>query len=287
MRPAICGISGAVALWAAAFAVPALAQDRGNEPVEPFQIAQGLWWVGASDVASYLIQTNRGLILLDGGYESTAPQILANIRRLGFDPTQVKILLNSHAHIDHAGGLAALKAATGATLYASREDGRLMARGGREDFFLGDRAAYPPVKPDRTLGDGQRVKLGEVTLTAHITAGHTKGCTTWTFPVTVAGQVRQAMILCSNTVLPGYRLAGQESYRGIATDYEKSYRFWRSAPCEVFLASHGQFFGMSEKRKRIGAERNPFVDPQGCKAFFDKGYAAFRAELAKQQAAAR
>lgn len=281
------GILGAAVLGAAAFFMPAAAQtppQPGNQPMAPVEIAQGFWWVGASDVGAYLIQTNKGLILIDGGYDTTAPQILHNIRRLGFDPTQVKIILNSHAHLDHAGGIAALKAATGAKVLVSAEDGKLMARGGKADFFLGDRYAYPPVKPDARVRDGQKVKLGEVTLTARLTPGHTRGCTTWTLPVNVAGQVRQAMILCSNSVLPGYKLVGEESYPGIADDYEKSYRFWRNAPCEVFLGSHAQFFRLHEKRAK-GPEA--FVDPQGCRAYFEKGYAAFKAELARQQAAAR
>lgn len=278
------GILGAAVLGAAAFFMPAAAQERGNEPVRPFAVADGVWWVGASDVAAYLIQSNKGLILIDGGYATTAPQILNNIRRLGFDPRQVKIILNSHAHFDHAAGIAQLKAETGAKVLVSAEDGKLMARGGRGDFFLGDRYPYTPVKPDGSIRDGQKVKLGERTLTAHLTPGHTRGCTTWTFPVIVAGQMRQAMILCSNSVLPGYRLVGQESYPGIAADYEKSYRFWRTAPCEVFLGSHAQFFGAMEKAK--SGEADAFVDPEGCRAYFEKGYAAFRAELAKQQAAA-
>lgn len=289
------GFLGAAVLGAAAFFMPAAAQERepGNQPTRPFAIADGVWWVGASDVASYLIQTNKGLILIDGGYESTAPQILDNIRRLGFDPkSQVKIILNTHAHLDHAGGIAALKAATGAKVLASAEDGKLMARGGKGDFFLGDRYPYPPVKPDGTIRDGQKVKLGERTLTAHITPGHTRGCTTWTFPVTLEHganklQTLPAMILCSNSVLPGYRLTGQESYPGIAADYEKSYRFWRSAPCQVFLGSHGQFFRMAEKQKAIIMDGSPWVDPEGCRAYFERGYAAFKAELSKQQAAAR
>jgi len=278
------GILGAAVLWAAAFACPAAAQQEpGNGPMKPFAIADGVWWVGASDVASYLIQTNKGLILVDGGYESTAPRILDNIRRLGFDPTQVKLILNSHAHVDHAGGIAALKAATGAKVLASAEDGRLMARGGKGDFYLGDKYGYPPVKPDGTVRDGQKVKLGNVALTARLTPGHTRGCTTWTFPVTVAGEVRQALIMCSNTILPGYKLAGAESYPGIAADFEKSYRIWRAAPCDVFLASHAGFFRAAEKAAK-GPEA--FVDPEGCKAFFDRGYGIFRAELARQQQAA-
>jgi metallo-beta-lactamase class B len=288
--------TAAAALAAAALvpvAGPAQAQGGAdNQPVPPFEIAEGVWWVGASDIASYLIQTNKGLILIDGGYETTAPQILGNVRRLGFDPKQVKILLNTHGHLDHAGGLAQLKAATGARLLASSADGALMRRGGKGDFGLGDAAPYPAVKPDGAIRDGQKVRLGERTLTARITAGHTRGCTTWTFPVQVreAGALatKQALILCSNSVLPMYRLAGKdESYPGIAADYEKSYRFWRSAPCEVFLASHGRFFGLDDKRKRIGQGPNPFVDPAGCRTFFERGHATFQAELKKQQATAK
>jgi metallo-beta-lactamase class B len=281
---------GTVALAAAVFASGAIAAEHDNDPVPPFRIADQLYYVGASDIASYLVVTRSGLIVIDGGYDKTAPQILSNIRTLGFDPSQVKVLLNTHAHLDHAGGLAQLKAETGATLFAMPPDSDLMARGGKGDFGLGDRATYPPVKPDQLLKDGQKITLGEMTLTAHLTPGHTRGCTTWTFPVTDtrAGQrvVRQVLLLCSNSVLPMYRLAGKESYPGIAADYEKSYAFWRKAPCDIFIASHGQFFNMQAKRKKISLDSNPFVDPAGCKAFFDKGYAAFHAKLAEQKAAA-
>lgn len=277
-------ISIAVALAAAATGAHALPHD--NDPVAPFRIGEGLYYVGASDITSFLLKTRDGLILIDGGYESTAPRILANIRALGFDPRQVKILLSTHAHLDHAGGLAQLKRETGATLYASKLDGELMARGGKGDFGLGDAYGYPPVKPDRILADGQRVSLGGWSLTAHLTPGHTRGCTTWTFPVTVAGKARQAMVLCSNSVLPMYRLAGAQSYPGIAADYEKSYAVWRSLPCDVFLASHGMFFNLKAKRAALEAGKaDAFVDPAGCRTFFDKAYAGFEAELRRQQAA--
>jgi metallo-beta-lactamase class B len=271
--------------------MPANAQpdDPGHQPYPPFKIAEGLYYVGASDYAAYLIETKAGLIVIDGGDAPTGTQVLANIRTLGFDPKRVKILLNTHGHFDHAGGLAQIKRETGAKLLASAADGALMARGGKGDFFFGDRLAYDPVTPDGTLRDGEKVTLGGVTLTAHITAGHTRGCTTWTFPVKVSEgpriNTRQVLVHCSNSVLPGYRIGRQETYPGQTADYEKSYRFWRSAKCEVFLASHGQFFHMKEKRAAIVMDGNPFVDPAGCKAFFDKGYAGFQAELAKQNAA--
>jgi metallo-beta-lactamase class B len=270
------------------FGLTSVAQARpgDNEPVAPFAIAEGLYYVGASDIASYLIKTPAGLILIDGGYDTTAPQILANIKTLGFQPGQVKVLLSTHGHLDHAGGLAAIKAATGATLYASAADGQLMARGGKGDFFLGDRAAYPPVKADKTLVDGQKVSLGGVTLTAHLTPGHTKGCTTWTFPVKADGKLRQALVLCSNSVLDGYKLVNNPAYPTIAADYEHSYATWKALPCDIFLASHGQFYGLKEKRAAMTAGGpNPFVDPAGCTAFFEKGEASFRAELKRQTTA--
>jgi len=278
-------LTGAAALlWGAA----AQATPGDNEPTAPFQIADGLYYVGASDIASYLINTRDGLILIDGGYATTAPQILANLKTLGFAPNQVKILLSTHAHLDHAGGLNQLKRETGALLYASAEDGALMARGGKGDFFLKDMAAYPPVTPDRVVIDGQTISLGEMKLTAHLTPGHTKGCTTWTFPVKADGRLRQALVLCSNTVLPGYRLVNNPEYPSIATDYAKSYATWKALPCDIFLASHGIFFGMQAKRAAVAPSKpNPFVDPDGCKAFFVRGEASFQAELARQTAAAK
>jgi metallo-beta-lactamase class B len=280
-------IKAAAVLRAAAFlcvtllsGAPAYAIEPGNEPTAPFPIGDGLYYVGAADIAAYLISTDEGLILIDGGYESTAPQILANLKTLGFDPRQVKILLNTHAHPDHAGGLAALKKATGATLYASAEDGALLARGGMGDFLLGDTMPFPAVKPDRILADGETITLGAVTLTAHLTPGHTRGCTTWSFPVKVDGAVRQALVLCGLTLLPGTKLKDNLAYPAIASDYEKSYATWARLPCEVFLAPNSKVFHGAEKRAAMkpGAP-NPFVDPEGCKAYLIESKARFDAEL--------
>lgn len=283
------GISGAVAITAAAFAFPALAappSDPGDQPYPPFKIGEGLFYVGSTDYTSYLIATKAGLIVIDGGDAATVHQVVGNIRTLGFDPTQVKVLVNTHQHFDHAAGLAEIKQiAAGAKLYASAADGAIIAAGGRGDPFLkGAKYEYAPVKPDITLKDGQKISLGGWTLTAHVTGGHTKGCTTWTFPVTVAGKVRQALVHCSSSVLPGYKLTGTETYPGMRADYEKSFATWKALPCEVFLASHGQFFDLQAKRKRLDAgQTDAFVDPAGCKAFYAKSEAAFRAELKKQQ----
>ena len=282
------GIPGAVAITAAAFAFSVAAfgaaGDPGDQPYAPFKIGEGLYYVGSSDYTSYLIVTKAGLIVIDGGDAATGHQVVGNIRTLGFDPAKVKILLNTHQHYDHAAGLAEIKQVSGARLYASAADGAIIAAGGRGDPFLkGERFEYAPVKPDVTLKDGQTVSLGGWTLTAHVTGGHTKGCTTWTFPVTVAGKVRQALVHCSSSVLPGYKLVGAETYPGMTADYEKSFATWKALPCDVFLASHGQFFNMPTKRKLLDAGKaDAFVDPAGCKAFYTASEAAFRAELKKQ-----
>lgn len=199
----------------------------------------------------------------------------------------MKFILNTHGHFDHAGGLAAVKAATGGKLVLGALDAPLIARGGKGDPLFGDRFTFPPVKADRLVKDGDTVSLGGVTLIARLTAGHTRGCITWTWTATVHGRPAPALVMCSNSVLPGYRLVGTETYPGQAADYRRSYAIWQSTPCELFLASHASNFRMAAKRAAMQPDRkNPFVDPTGCKAYFARGKAAFEAEYAKQKAAA-
>jgi metallo-beta-lactamase class B len=260
-----------------------------NQRVEPFRIIGNIYYVGASDITSYLIVTPAGDILLDGGLVGTAPQIEANVRALGFKLSDVRILLNSHAHSDHAGGLAEVKERTGAKLVSMNGDADELARGGRGDFFFGDTSSFPPVAPDRVIDDGDTVSLGGTTLTAHLTPGHTRGCTTWTMTAKEAGREYHVVFVCSATVLDGYRLVARPgraaSYPGIAADYEKSFRVWKSLPCEVFLGSHGQFFNLTEKREAMkkGAKENPFIDPAGYAEYLSQNEADFRAELNRQK----
>ncbi len=287
MNPSAIGYLGAAAVIAVALASGAVAQEpSGHDPYAPFKIGEGLYYVGASDYSSYLIVTNAGLIVIDGGDAPVGLQVVKNIRSLGFDTKQIKILLNTHQHFDHAGGLAEVKraASPGVKFYASADDGAVVAAGGKGDPLLkGARFEYEPVKPDVIVKDGDTVSLGGWTLTAHITGGHTKGCTTWTFPVTVAGKVRQALDLCSASVLPGYKLGRTETYPGQTGDYEHSFAEWKRLPCEVFIASHGSFFDMKAKRVLLDAGKSDaFVDPKGCRAFVDGAEASFRKELKKQ-----
>ncbi|MGH9697077.1 MAG: subclass B3 metallo-beta-lactamase [Bryobacteraceae bacterium] len=265
------------------FAPRAVPSSRNwNRPVKPFRIADNLYYVGASDLTSFLITTPKGDILLDGGLRETAPQIERNVAALGFRMTDVKILLNSHAHMDHAGGLAELKRVSGAQLVASRGDTHSLETGDHDDFAWGNRLTFPRVHVDRIIGNGARVTLGTVTMTAHVTPGHTRGCTTWTVPVTDRGKTYNVVFVCSTTA-PGYKLAGNKKYPEIAQDYEHTFKILRSLPCDIFLASHGSFFDLTGKRKRLeSAKINPFIDPDGYRAFLDRTERDFRSSLAAQ-----
>lgn len=253
-----------------------------NQPVEPFRIAENLYYVGASDIASYLITTSEGHILIDGGFVETAPQIEANISKLGFKVEEVKILLNSHAHFDHAGGLAALKARSGAKLFASAPDATLLESGGKGDFRFGDEGQFPPVVVDRRLADGEAVTLGGATLTARLTPGHTRGATTWTFK---AGSFD--VVVVSSASILDYRFVGKESYPGIAADFERTFAVLEALPVQIFLAPHGGFFDLAGKRERAASGmglRNPWVDPAGYKAWVARAKDAFLAAVESQKA---
>ncbi len=256
-----------------------------NQPVEPFRIVGNIYYVGASDIASYLITTPHGHILLDGGFVETAPMIRDNIRKLGFKPEDVKYLLNSHAHFDHAAGLSQLKQWTGAKFVASREDGSLIARGGHGDFAWEDTFIFPALRPDRIVGDGDTVSLGSTTMTAHLTPGHTKGCTTWTTEADENGHRYHIVFFCS-TSAPGYKLVNNANYPNIAQDYRHTFAYLKTLPCDVFLAPHGSFFHLTEKHAAMKANpnRNPFIVPGEFREFLDRSQREFEAELKKQQA---
>jgi metallo-beta-lactamase class B len=231
-----------------------------NDPVKPFRIAGNLYYVGAQDLTSFLLTTDQGHILLDGGEAATAPQVERNIRALGFKVMDVKILLNSHAHFDHAGGLAELKRTSGAIVVASEPDRYALETGDRNDFAWGDRFAFDPVKVDRTVADGETIHLGNAKMTAHLTPGHTKGCTTWTTTVSDQKSNYNVVFVCSVTV-PGYVLVNNSTYPNIVSDYKHSFEVLQALPCDIFLASHGAFFGLTAKRASIGsALGNPFVN---------------------------
>jgi metallo-beta-lactamase class B len=255
-----------------------------NAPIAPFRISDEITYVGTADMGIYLIRTNAGDILMDGGFEETVPQILANLKTIGVDPKDIRILLNSHAHYDHAGGLAALKQITGAKLIVSRASAVELMHGGHNDPNFADRYHFPPVKADSTIDDGGVVTLGNVALTAHLTPGHTRGCTTWTMPAHIAGKTYATLFLCSVTA-PGYKLVGNAAYPNIVQDYRHSFAVLKQLPCELFLGAHAQFYDMLKKRAEMEKTGSPlvFVDPAGCRRYLDQAEAAFDKALAAQQ----
>jgi metallo-beta-lactamase class B len=253
-------------------------REAWNQPVAPFQIIGNIYYVGAEGVASYLITTPRGHILLDGGLPETAPWIEKNIATLGFKVTDIKFLLNSHAHYDHCGGLAELKKASGAKMIASQADGEILEHG---DPAQRPSMRFPLMKVDRFIHDGETVDLGGTRLTAVLTPGHTPGCTTWTMPVTDAGKRLNVVFFCSTSVVE--QLHGNKEYPGIVGDYRRSFERLKTLPCDVFLGPHPSFFNMDEKRARMKpGDPNPFIDPAEFHNYVLESEQAFEVELTKR-----
>lgn len=254
-------------------------------PHKPFRVIGNVYYVGSKDLASYLITTPDGLILINSSLTASVPLIRKSVEALGFHFKDVKILLISHGHWDHAAGSAEIKRSTGAKYMVMDADVPLVESGGRDDFQYGAEAGsqFPKTKVDRILHDGDEVKLGGVVLVAHKTPGHTKGCTTWTMRVQENSKTYNVVIVGSPNVNTGYKLVGNAAYPAIAQDFETTFRVSKALPCDVFLGAHAGYFGMEEKFARMKADGvNPFVDPEGYKSYIADREKAFRTELAKQ-----
>jgi metallo-beta-lactamase class B len=278
----------AAALVSTLFTRETAAQNDWTTPFPPFRIGGNLYYVGSKGLASYLIATPSGHILINSNLEQSVPQIQSSVTQLGFNFSDVKILLISHAHWDHNAGSAKIKQLTGATYMVMDGDVPVVESGGRSDFQYGNTPSslYAPTRVDRVLRDGERVELGDAVLTAHLTPGHTKGCTTWTMSIRESGATFNAVVICSPNVNPGYKLVDNATYPKITQDYERMFRVLKTLPCDLFLGAHGSYFGMEAKYARMQAgAANMFVDPSGCAAFVTERERAFRAELAKQTAA--
>lgn len=258
-------------------------------PFPPHQVIGNIYFVGSQSLGIYLVTTPQGHILVNAGLEQSVPEIQQSVEKLGFRFSDVKILLVSHAHFDHDAGAARIKQLTGAKYMVMDADVPVVESGGREDFFYGAKPTmlYSPAKVDRVLHDGDTVALGGTVLTAHLTPGHTKGCTTWTMKVVDAGKSYDVVIVGSPNVNPGYKLVNNKAYPQIASDYEKGFRRLRSLHCDVFLGAHGDYYDMPAKYARIAKGRNPFIDPDGYHKYIDDRERAFREQLATQQVAAR
>src|SRR6185436_1648806 len=252
----------------------------GQEPVEPFRIAGNVYYVGANDITAFLITGPEGHVVIDGGYRTTAPMIMASIARLGFSIKDVKILLNS-APRDQAGGLAVLQEASGAQVWASEASASVLASGGDDpDFALPIRAlvraglaGYGTTRVDHRFKDGDTIRLGPIALTAHITGGATRGCTSWSFPVRDGDRVLNVVSACDLSVTMGMRYSEQ------AADLERSFRVLRSLPADIWVTTHARWWGRYRKFVASAKARDPvepFIDPEGYRTYIDAAETEFR-----------
>jgi metallo-beta-lactamase class B len=268
---------------AACMPAQAAFQPGWNHPFPPHKIAGNLYYVGTNYLASYLVTTPEGHILINSDFEQSVPLIRASVEKLGFKFTDIKILLLSHAHDDHAAGSALVKKLTGAKFMVMEGDVAEVEHGGAGDFQYDSR--WTPAKADRVLHDGDKVSLGGSVLTAHLTAGHTKGCTTWTMKVSDGGKGYNVVIVGSPNVNEGYKLVNNPKYPQIAADFAHQFDVLKSLPCDIFLGAHGAYYGMDEKYKKLqSGAGNVWVDPAGYRAYIDDRWKAFENELKRQRA---
>ena len=260
------------------------------EPFPPFKIAGNLYYVGSKGLASYLITTPQGHILINSNLEESVPMIRDSVEKLGFKFTDVKILLISHAHYDHNAGSATIKRLTGAKYLVMEGDVPVIESGGKSDFQYGNDPTmlYPPTKADQVLHDGDEVKLGGAVLVAHLTPGHTRGCTTYSMKLKENGKTYNAVIIGSLNVNPGYKLVNNSVYPGMAADFERTFRVLNGLPIDIFLGAHGSYFDLETKYPQLKNRGvAAFVDPEGYAKYVADREKAFRRELAKQAAAAK
>lgn len=269
-------------------ATPAVSQNATwLEPFPSFRIAPDLYYVGSRGLASYLVTTPAGHILINSNLEASVPMIRASVESLGFRFADIRILLISHSHFDHDAGSARIKELTGARYMVMEGDVAVVESGGKTDFQYGGDSGqqYPPAKVDRVLRDGDEVRLGDKVLVARLTPGHTKGTTTWTMKVAESGRTYDVVIIGSPNVNPGYKLVDNTAYPRIADDYETTFRVLKALPVDYFLGAHGSYFDMERKyARRDERGASPFIDAAGYQAYVADRERAFRAELSRQRA---
>jgi metallo-beta-lactamase class B len=264
--------------------VGAIASAWGQDkPFPAHRVVGNVYYVGSHELATYLITTPDGHLLINSGFEETVPMIQASVESLGFKMSDVKILLASHAHSDHVAGHARLQKLTGAKVYVMRGDHSVIASGGQGQYLYSD-SRWPPCQVDRVLDDGDEVKLGGTTLVSHSTPGHTRGCTTWAWQVTEGDKKYDVVVIGSPNVNPGYRLVGNQDYPEIADDFAKTFAVLKKLPYDIFLGAHGNYYDMHAKYARLkSAGGNPFIDPQGYRAYVAEREQAFQAKLTEQR----
>jgi metallo-beta-lactamase class B len=266
-----------------ASAVPA----EWTRPFPPFRIAGNLYYVGSEDLAAFLVVTPKGNILINSNLSSSPPRIRKSIEQLGFKFRDTKILLISHGHYDHAAGSAAIKRLTGAKYEVMDGDVPVIESGGRNDFqFAHDKTKwFLPAHVDRVLHDGDTVSLGGTVLTAHKTAGHTKGTTTWSMDVNESGKTLHVVIVGSPNVLDSYKLVHNPTYPQIAADFQHQFAILKALPCDIFLGAHASSFGLQTMYQHLqNHDPNPFPSQQQYQVYVADREAAFEAALKSQQA---
>lgn len=260
-----------------------------SKPLAPFRIADNLYYVGDQYQADYLIVTDQGNILINTGFEGDVKKIKESIKKLGFQYSDTKILLISHAHSDHSGGAALVKRETGAKYMVMAEDVSVVESGGKTDFHYGKEKDpdlfFQPTAVDRVLHDGDQVQLGQTALVAHHTGGHTKGCTTWTMKVKEKGKTYQVVIVGGPFVNPGYKLVNNSEYPNIAKDYAHTFEVLKSLQADIFLGAHGMYYNLNKKLAQSNNKTNPFIDPVGYQQFVAEKLQDFNNELRKQKSA--
>jgi CubicO group peptidase (beta-lactamase class C family) len=256
------------------------------EPFPAHKVVGNVYYVGSRDLASFLVTTPEGHVLINSGFDRTVPLIQKSVASLGFRMTDVKILLASHAHADHVEGLALLRKLTGARVFIMRGDDAVVASGGRGQYLY-TTSRWAPCKVDRVLQDRDEVKLGGVTLVARLTPGHTRGCTTWTWRALDGGKGYDVVVVGSPNVNPGFQLVHNEDYPEIAADFARTFAVLKGLPCDVFLGAHGSYYGLVERHALLEKGRkDAFVNPEGYRQYVAQKERAFRRALAAQQAGA-
>ncbi|MDI9239211.1 subclass B3 metallo-beta-lactamase [Lysobacter sp. LF1] len=286
MRPIAVSVllTALLSTFAASAAEPLLPQAKAYEssddwrrPVAPFQIAERTWYIGTEGLSALLVKTDAGAVLIDGGLPQAADMLLARMRELGVAPSDLKLILHSHAHIDHAGPIAAIQRATGAQVVSNAESAVLLARGGFGDLHFGDGMLFPAPRVDRLVMDGETVELGGVAFTVHFTPAHTPGSMSWTWTDTKAGKPLRIAYVDSLSA-PGYQLVDNPRYPHIVDDYRRGFAATRALPCDLLITPHPDASGWKLRESTTPTTLT-------CRAYADKAERAFDKTLSEQTAA--
>lgn len=259
-----------------------------NRPQSPFRIFGNAYYVGTHGLSSVLITSSVGHVLIDGDLPESALQIVHNIKSLGFRIKDVKLIVNSHVHFDHAGGIADLQRRSQARVVASPWSAEVLRHGGigRGDPQKGTIIGISPVKNVSTLHDGESFQIGDITITAHLTGGHTPGGTSWTWK-SCEGIVCRDMVY-ADSVSPisatNFEFTNSRDYPHALDNFEKSFEFFETTPCDILITAHPEFSGVFERlaARRSGANPDPMVDTTGCRRYAESGRTKLRERLATE-----